>query len=127
MGEKLRNRSRTLDSKYARNRMNQEDVLDVDEYDIENISLEIDAENCNIEHDIDIEDAGNKASDVMDNNKVTKKKSNFEQFLQRLKGLLMKETKYDLRKDPQEKINNSLNREEELVKRTKSSKLQSQV
>ena len=90
--------------------MNKANVVDAVEYDIDIVSLEADAENSNIEHDIDIEDAGNEISNVFDNNKVTKKKTNFEQFLQRLKGLLMKETKYDLRKDPQNKNNNSLNR-----------------
>jgi len=123
--EKIRIRSRTLDNKYTRRGIYKQEYVDFDEFDIENVSLEMYTENSNIEADIDLDNVVNKPTDSIDANKVTRKKSNLEQFLQRLKALLLKESKYDLRKDSYKEHNSFLNRKRDSVVRKKSSKLQS--
>ena len=108
--EKIRIRSKTLDNKYTRRGIHKQEYVGVDEFDIENISLEMDIENSNIGVDINLDDAVEKPTDSIDTNKIIRKKSNLQQFLQRLKALLLKETKYDLRKDSYKEHNSSLNR-----------------
>merc|ERR1711872_859597 len=86
--EKIRIRSRTLDNKYTRRGIHKQEYVGFDEFDIENVSLEMDTENSNIEADIGLDNVVIKPTDSIDANKVTRKKSNLEQFLQRLKALL---------------------------------------
>lgn len=94
--EKFRSRSRTLDYHSSKKKVDVEDV-------IENDSVE------------------NVVSDQHGEGNVAKKKSHFEILLLRLKTFLLKENKYDLRKDSYKEHSSTLSRSKE-AKHKKSSR-----